>query len=1014
MRRDLDALQQRIRALSGRRAGFAAVLCGAAGIGKSHAAQAVLERAHCKTVFVRAVGGIAGLVAALGRPKRLSAWVERELEARPITRLEAVLALLEGLAPLAVRVEDLHECDAGTLEDWTGLAQGVARGAGVALLATSRTPAPAPFEEVTLRPLEPAASRALLENELGSGLPTEAATWIHARSAGNPLFALEFLRFLARRGFVWSDGTHWHWREPEPDLLPVTVEAMIERAIAEACPEPGIQTALGARAYVEGLAVNSVLEREAWAAVAGLEPAALQRAARALQSAGIVDATGFSHPLFREVPVRSLSPATKQAFARRALNVLPLEVAAVFVQDAQLGAQASLEWLQRAATASVTPGRWLALAVQYASGLTGARLALEAARLLAQSDMAQAEALYRHALEHLPEVHLEFIGFLCRHKHGEARALFDQLPAEVRDSPEGLSVRVNVMTLAGEHAAVVALWQDGFGSSAMLEPDVLVHVIWSLKCLTRFDDGIALAGQVLARSDLTPWQRARVMNRLAACYGESTRYTEALEIVGTLLAHLQTHGLAGRDVVLYDRALYRKQLGDYGSAVHDLEEALQVATEVGNTHQQMLCRSFLGSLYCELGRYPLAEELLLEAHGFLRHQPSSPYTADTLHNLTELYLGWTDRVSNVLLAQKYARLALEYSLNLNMPGYAAGSRVFAGWVELEHGSPRRALDLALEALALNVPADLFYGHWFPRWLEAKARSRLGQPSVALYEAVLKGLEGIGRIFEANQAGLELDRLQDHLDSARARLQWFRERDLQNALNAGRRLFPELQETAPVVPAAPQLLVLGGLRLNGEAVRGEKRQRLLVALLEARLQGQAGMSTLALCDAIYPDVTEPEAASALKQTVFKLRSSHGSSAVITTADGYALGEVLSDAAAFLRGGDTGLWRGPYLDGVPFEPNAVVLEVLTLGLQSRSEGLLHTDPREAARLGRIWLAMDPYDQRALGLACAALRALGNHRSLGRVYQEARARLLEVGEALPERWEAFLETGLAAQTP
>ena len=40
-----------------------------------------------------------------------------------------------------------------------------------------------------------------------------------------------------------------------------------------------------------------------------------------------------------------------------------------------------------------------------------------------------------------------------------------------------------------------------------------------------------------------------------------------------------------------------------------------------------------------------------------------------------------------------------------------------------------------------------------------------------------------------------------------------------------------------------------------------------------------------------------------------------------------------------------------------------------------------------------------------ALDALRACGNHRSLHRVYQEARLRMAEVGETLPEHWGDFL---------
>jgi tetratricopeptide (TPR) repeat protein len=818
---------------------------------------------------------------------------------------------------------------------------------------------------------------------------------------------LEFFRFLARRGFVWSDGANWHWRTPEHDVLPVTVEAMIERAINEACVDTSIKSALEARAYVESLTPALPLTMDLWASLAGLDPAALEVARHALHASGIIDATHFSHPLFREVPFRALGASMKQTLARRALEVLPLELGAVFIEDSHLGETRSLELLRGAARESAAPGRWLALATQYASGAEQAQLALEAARALAFTDFAQAEGLYRQAVTFDSDVMLEFIEFLCRQNPSEAQALFEGLSQELRESARASQVRVAVLNTIGDQAGIVAFWQDQLGGSATLEVDVLVHVIWALKSQAHFDEAIGLAEQILRRTDLSPWHRARVLNRLASSYGESVRYAKALEITEALLEHLQTHDLGRREVVLHDRALFRKQLGDLQAAALDLEEALPLALGSGDTFTEMMCRSFLGNLYAELGRYAASEELLLEAHGYQALRPVSPYLADTLHCLIELYLAWTERPSNALLAQKYAQRALECAQTLDTPSYLAGARVFAGLVELEHSSAERTLQLALEALELRVPGDLFFGLWFPKWLEAKARAKLGQPNMALYEAVFEGMQTIGRTFEAQQVGLELDRLRHDLVSAKARLEWFQSRGLENALRVSWRLFPELtdQPAQQLKVALPVLQVLGPLRMQDQAVRGEKRQSLLIMLLEARIQGRSDAPTLELLEALYPNTPELEAASGLKQTVFKIRSVYGQKAVLTTATGYALGELESDAERFLRTGDTSLWRGSYLQDQTQGANPAVLEVLSLALIAKIGGLLESDPSESARLGRILLTMEPYDLTALRLTCEALRKLNNHRSLARVYSAARAQLLEVGEVLPERWQGFL---------
>jgi tetratricopeptide (TPR) repeat protein len=1012
--REVEPIRKRLSGLAARRAGFALGLQASAGMGKTFTVLGILKGASCRTVSVRAVAPVSNLIQALPRPKRLAVWVERELE-RPEPSPEAIMALLLGLAPLVIHVEDLHETSTAQLEFWQALARGITQARGLALIATSRTALSEPFETIMLEPLSSEASVKLLEQEVAATLPVEATAWIHARAAGNPLFTLEFFRSLTRRGFVWSDGSRWHWRVPDRDVLPVTVEAMIEQAIDEACTDSETRIALEARAYLEHFEPNFKLEPEVWAQVAGLELDVLELAERNLTVHGVLDVSGFVHPLFREVPIKNISNRLRQSFARRALEVLPLEIGALFIEDVQLGAERSLEILTKAAEQSKTPGRWLALAVEFSSGQDRARLALEAARQLAQSDLRLAEKLYRAVLETNADsaVMLEFIGFLTPHQPREAQGLFDRLPTNVRASDSGLVVRFGLMSASSDFVNAVALWQKELGSSSDLDPDVLVHVIWALKALTRFDDAIDLADRVLTRSDLSPWQRARVLNRQSSAYGESSRYARALELVNQVLALLELHGFSGRDVIFFDRALYRKQLGDYRAAKQDLEQALVLALEVGRTSHEMLIRSFLGSMNFEFGEYALAEEFLLEAFEYQVRHPVSMYLCDTVHNLIELYLAWQDRPSSGLLAQKYARISLESANALSIPAYLAASRAYAGFVELEHGSGERALALAIEAQVFQVSGDLFFGRWFPTWLEGRARAKLGErnQAIALLEQTVIAFENMGRMFEANQAGFDLDRLRNNLESARVRLEWFRARGMKNAADQGLRLFPELsnESSNPEPRVGVQLQVLGTMQITHESkpesVRGQKRKELLAALLEARISGRSEVTMLELFDALYPNVSESEAASGLKQTVFKVRSSYGQNTITTTENGYALGAITSDAETFLRDASTRLWRGSYLQDANLEPSPSVLEVLTLALHAKAKSLLESDPKESARVGRILLEIDPYDMNALRLVCQALRALENHRSLSRLYTDTRNKLLEVGEVLPEHWQEFL---------
>lgn len=1005
---------RKLKGLASKRSSVVVQIYGEAGIGKTRAVTQLLQITPFASVSKRAVTPIPELVRTLPKPKKLSAWLSHQLEklednlqAAPI-----VAAYLEQLAPFVLHVEDIHECDEARVAIWQALIDSLQNTKGVGLLLTSRVKLEILTESIQLEPLNLQASTALLEKEIGAALPKEAGAWIYAKAAGNPLFTLEYFRHLARQGFLWNDGLRWYWRFPNLDVLPTSVEALIERTISEVCTDENIRRILEVRAYLESQVPHLKLSDSDWLHLTELDTGIFEICKTQLETRGVLNDRGFVHPLFREVPFKTLSKAKRQTTARLALQILPLESAAVFVEDANLGAEQSVKFLLGVAQNSKQTGYWLARAVHYANGTERIQLALEAARALAQSDVGQTEKLYRLVLEENTDelIMLEFIEFLSRHQFEQAKTLFESLPENHRMSLQGLMARISLMNVENDFYGILKLWEET-GSSSDLEPDLLVHVIWALKTVARFDEAINLADRVLFRTDLTPWQRARVLNRKSSVYGASNRYKQALEITEQILDLLNTHKLMGQDVILYDRALYHKQLGDYSSAKQSLEQSLSPLIQTGRVSTQMHNRGFLGSVCYEFGDYETAEELLLQAYEYQKHEPPNQYTADTLHNLTELYVGWEIRPLSSLLAQKYAHLALEYAETLKIPTYLAAADCFAGFVELHYGHAEKALEFALRALALRVEGDSFFGLWFPTWLKAKAQAKLGKfnDTEKLLVCVISAFKNMGRGFEANQATLDLLRLQNNVAKARTHLEWFQERGLRNAFNAGLRLFPELRDDQQPseTRVSAQLQVLGAMQIAQNSVsisvKGQKRKELLARLLEARVSGRHEIKTFELLDALYPNSLEEEGLSALKQNVFKTRAAHGSSIITTTTNGYALGSVSSDAEEFLKHPDTKLWRGAFLDGLSASDE--VRETLSQSCQNQAQKILETEPKEAARVLRLLLESDPYNLEILKLTCRALRFDNNHRTLQRLFTESRARLLEVGEVLPETWQEFL---------
>lgn len=286
---------------------------GGPGVGKTWTAQQLLGELGCRSASFHATQPLQEVALALPQPTKVPAWAKATLARlrrgeglEPKLTVEALSALLAALAPVVLHFEDLHEAEATQLELLQTLAQSKARSKGIGLLITSRTRPPEPFEVVRLEELSAAEARALLEGEVGATLPEVATDWIYGHAAGNPLFTLEYLRYLARQGYLWNDARRWRWRSPPEGTIPATVEALIERLIAQISPGPSrdvleVASLLPARAPI-------TLRSE----VVGLPEEALEEATKVLERRGIFRGETFTHPLFREVTLQGLSSSRRR------------------------------------------------------------------------------------------------------------------------------------------------------------------------------------------------------------------------------------------------------------------------------------------------------------------------------------------------------------------------------------------------------------------------------------------------------------------------------------------------------------------------------------------------------------------------------------------------------------------------------------------------------------------------------------------------------------------------------
>ena len=247
--------------------------------------------------------------------------------------------------------------------------------------------------------------------------------------------------------------------------------------------------------------------------------------------------------------------------------------------------------------------------------------------------------------------------------------------------------------------------------------------------------------------------------------------------------------------------------------------------------------------------------------------------------------------------------------------------------------------------------------------------------------------------------------------ARQLKQWFESLGNKFMLQRCKQYFPDLEVQTVQKPEVAQITlnVLGIVQLlqNGKTInyRGRKRLGFLILLLEARVTGDSEISTNQLIAVLYPDLPEVDGKAALKQLVFQIRNSLGAQIIQSTPRGYALGEVASDAEHYLTSKDTTFWRDVYLLDLPDFAQSKLSETLIRALKNQLEILIETDLNETARLGQIYLQIEPYDRDALELT---LRSLKSSSLISqKLYAAAQERFLELGEILPKSLEAFLDS-------
>jgi tetratricopeptide (TPR) repeat protein len=1028
-----EALQKCLSSLELKRSGVVLGLVGAPGIGKSHTAVQTLKSLNLPCLKIQANASDAMVARAwlevlefqaVSLPSWATGLLER-LNASEILKAEAVsqvcVTLMQAFAPFALLIEDAHEANEIQLERWVLLARSISK--NTALILTSRNALPEVFKVLQLETLSTSDMTVLLEQTVGSSVPEVVVDWIFARSEGNPLFSIEYLRDLQRHGSLsWQDG-QCQWKSPEKALIPNTIEALIEQVL-EGLPNPEARAALDAWAM---LSEKTEHPSSLWSVAAGLPDDQLQITRTELEQFGILHGENFTHPLFREITLKQLSQVQRRDIARRLLGLLehsdPLQ-AVQFVKQASWSIERTSA-LYCAAMTLETDGlrlaRLKAAALEFAVTDERFRLALEAAQVIQGMDLTEASRLSELAYNLKPR-DLEAVSFrsqmlVLQGQIQRAKDLLEGIEPTDADSHriEWCLKWCELLIKAQDLAGAWEFYQANPVMNQQLPVKLQDSLMRSLIQQRDFDQAETWLQQLESRTDLNLEEQVRVISGrgvLLGEYGKIEAAAQAAQRAYALVEHLPNSVL--KRTMLLNRGILFNWIGQYEKAEQDYGFSRQLMLEAGEVLQAATAQVNICNNWVDQGLYAKAERGFLEARATLEAHESWRYLTECEMFLVRLYHAWQP-VHGSVLVLKHAKAAVDCARKLRLKAFLI-SALFRGFLsEIVFGQLEQAQRFCAELQELCHMDDRVY-LW--QWAHGLLLERQGETTLALASlqaAIVTRADPDNDDTQLIQ--LEMTRVRGDLPAARIALETFQARGFLVGASLCLHYFPELNPSVlslATTSKAVRMNVLGTLQIIQEGtelpLRGAKRKLLVALLLEAHLAGQPEARSVDLGEALYPNANDDEAKAAVKQLVFQLRAQIGADRVLTTTNGYALHGVQCDAQIFLETGDPDLWRGAYLtdvSGIEGHVLETVHEALYSQLKRRAEALLNHEPVQSARLARILIEAEPFDTDALALALRALQAQGSYGSISRIYKRSQETWLEVGERLPERWTDFLGT-------
>ncbi len=401
--------------------------------------------------------------------ERLQSRIEERERNRLFNAVTQLLQRLTKAAPVLLFLEDIHWADASSRQLLDQLLSQL-RDAPLVILTVERT-SDAP-DALTLPPLERDGTAALVTARYGDDLPAadrEALLdAIHARSAGNPLFAEEIARWLQRTGVT------------DPAALQAALHSsstLQELIIGRMDALPADQRQAIRAAAVIGDAFDRVdlvalLDTNA-------EPT-LAAALHALSDAGLLQqATGsrysFAQPLVRELIYQSQSHARRQTLHLRLAHHLADRYAADLPRHAELLAYHYLaaEAWEHAAAHLLVAGDKARACYAYPQARQTYQQALDALDRL--PDAAATATLRARALTGLGDIALLTDDFVAATEYYQAAHASDPAPPPALLLKLALVLPTQGEPVTAEHHAQRA-WEQA--ADAPLQAQAAVILAW--------------------------------------------------------------------------------------------------------------------------------------------------------------------------------------------------------------------------------------------------------------------------------------------------------------------------------------------------------------------------------------------------------------------------------------------------------------------------------------------------------------------------------------------------------